>query len=100
MPWRKSRGGCRATRNCCAKCMPWSRSWVSRNESSVIAILLYCYIVILFASEACRLRLLWHRQVLYCFSMEKKYLTLNDLKAYTDAFQLSNEVWDIVAAWK
>ena len=32
--------------------------------------------------------------------MEKKYLTLNDLKAYTDAFQLSNEVWDIVAAWK
>lgn len=30
---------------------------------------------------------------------EKKYLSLNDVKAYKTAFHLSNYVWDIVAQW-
>ncbi|MBI4143185.1 four helix bundle protein [Candidatus Uhrbacteria bacterium] len=29
----------------------------------------------------------------------KKYLQLNDIDAYKVAFQLSNEVWDIVMRW-
>ena len=32
-------------------------------------------------------------------SMEKKYLTLNDISAYKIAFHLSNYVWDIVIKW-
>ena len=31
--------------------------------------------------------------------MEKKYLTLNDVKAYKIAFNLSNYVWNIVIKW-
>ncbi|MFQ5707027.1 MAG: four helix bundle protein [bacterium] len=30
---------------------------------------------------------------------EKKYLSLNDVKAYKTAFHLSNYVWDIVIEW-
>lgn len=30
---------------------------------------------------------------------EKKYLSLNDVKAYKIAFHLSNFVWDIVVKW-
>ncbi len=30
---------------------------------------------------------------------EKKYLKLNDIDSYKTAFQLSNQVWDIVAKW-
>jgi len=29
----------------------------------------------------------------------KKYLHLRDISAYTIAFHLSNEVWDIIARW-
>ena len=29
----------------------------------------------------------------------KKYLTLNDIDAYRDAFHLSNFVWDEVSSW-
>jgi four helix bundle protein len=32
-------------------------------------------------------------------SMEKKYVKLNDVRAYTIAFHLSNEVWHILAHW-
>jgi len=32
--------------------------------------------------------------------MEKKYLNLEDISAYTIAFELSNYVWDIVIKWK
>ena len=32
--------------------------------------------------------------------MEKKYLQLNDLSAYTISFNLSNYVWDIVIDWE
>ena len=31
--------------------------------------------------------------------MEKKYMQLNDIKAYKIAFNLSNYVWDIVINW-
>ncbi|EAY31690.1 four helix bundle protein [Microscilla marina] len=31
--------------------------------------------------------------------MAKKYLTLNDVEAYKKAFQLSNDVWELVAHW-
>jgi len=31
--------------------------------------------------------------------MEKKYLKLNDIKAYKIAFNLSNYLWDIVIEW-
>ncbi|MBU4332542.1 four helix bundle protein [Patescibacteria group bacterium] len=31
--------------------------------------------------------------------MNKKYLKLNDVRAYVIAFQLSNYVWDVVAKW-
>ncbi len=30
---------------------------------------------------------------------EKKYLTLNDIKAYKIAFNLSNYVWEVVLKW-
>jgi hypothetical protein len=30
---------------------------------------------------------------------EKKYISLNDVKAYKIAFHLSNYVWDIVVKW-
>mgnify|MGYP001561140312 CR=1 FL=1 len=29
----------------------------------------------------------------------KKYLRLNDIRAYTEAFHLTNEVWNIVQMW-
>lgn len=31
--------------------------------------------------------------------MEKKYLKLNDVRAYKIAFNLSNYVWDVVMKW-
>ncbi len=31
--------------------------------------------------------------------MQKKYLQLNDIKAYKIAFNLSNYVWDIIIEW-
>ena len=31
--------------------------------------------------------------------MEKNYLQLNQIKAYTKAFHLSNQVWDSVVSW-
>jgi four helix bundle protein len=31
--------------------------------------------------------------------MEKKYLKLNDIKAYKIAFNLTNYIWDIVIEW-
>ncbi len=31
--------------------------------------------------------------------MEKKYLKLNDIRAYKIAFKLSNYVWDIIIKW-
>lgn len=38
--------------------------------------------------------------MLHCFMvMEKKYLRLNDIDAYKDAFHLSNYVWNIVNPW-
>ncbi len=32
--------------------------------------------------------------------MEKKFLQLNDLKAYKIAFNLSNYVWDVIIKWE
>lgn len=32
--------------------------------------------------------------------MEKNYLQLNQISAYTRAFDLSNEVWDMVTGWQ
>jgi len=32
--------------------------------------------------------------------MEKKFLKLNDIKAYKIAFNLSNFVWDIIIQWE
>lgn len=44
----------------------------------IIAVLLNCYIVML----------------------EKKYLTLRDIEAYTISLRLSNEVWSILKHWE
>jgi len=32
--------------------------------------------------------------------MEKKFLQLNDIKAYKIAFNLSNYVWDVIIKWE
>ena len=32
--------------------------------------------------------------------MEKNYLQLNQITAYTKAFRLSNEVWELVCGWE